>query len=294
MENKITFGKVLTNIVLVLISLIFILPIFMVIAISLSTEESILTYGYSIWPKEWSTAAYKLAFADMSQIINAYKTTFIFSVAGTIGALLIETMGAYPLSKNNYKFKKFFLIFSLITMLFSGGLIPSYILRTKYLHIGNTMWAYILPFLANAWNVIIIKTFMQNLPDGLTEAAKIDGASEFRILFQIIIPLTTPVLATLGFRILIERWNDWNTALIYIRDENLYSLQFLLQRILREAEFIKKSVSEGQMAMVSTEDLPTETLRYAMAVIAAGPMMLVFPFFQKYLAKGLIVGSVKG
>ena len=141
---------------------------------------------------------------------------------------------------------------------------------------------------------MIFKTFFQGLPGSLIEAAKIDGASEFRILFGIVIPLSTPVLATLGFRILLERWNDWNTALIYIRDYNLYSLQFLLQRILRETEFIKQSLSEGQMSMVSADDIPTETLRYAMAVIAAGPMMLVFPFFQKYLAKGLIVGSVKG
>lgn len=284
----------MTHVTLVIISLLFILPIFMVIAISLSTEQSILDYGYSIWPKAWSAAAYKLAFQNPGQILQAYKVTAIFSFAGTILALLIESMGAYPLSKNSYRYKKFFLIFSLITMLFSGGMIPNYILRTKYLHMGNTIWVYILPFLANAWNVMILKTFFQGLPDGLTEAAKIDGASEFRILFQIIIPLSTPVLATLGFRTLIERWNDWNTALIYIRDDNLYSLQYMLQRILRETEFIKKSLAEGQMSMMSSEDIPTETLRYAMAVIAAGPMMLIFPFFQKYLAKGLVVGSVKG
>ena len=294
MENKITFGKVLTNVILVMISLLFILPIFMVIAISLSTEQSILDYGYNIWPKEWSVAAYKLAFQNPGQIIQSYKITILFSVVGTVLALIVESMGAYPLSKNSYKYKKFFLVFSLITMLFTGGLIPNYILNTRYLHIGNTIWVYILPFLANAWNVMILKTFFQGLPDGLSEAAKIDGASEFRILFQIIIPLSTPVLATLGFRILLERWNDWNTALIYIREDNLYSLQYLLQRILRETEFIKKSLAEGQMSMLSEDEIPTETLRYAMAVIAAGPMMLVFPFFQKYLAKGLVVGSVKG
>lgn len=294
MKKKLTLGRILTHAVLIIISLLFILPIFMVIAISLSTEQSILEYGYSIWPKQWSNLAYVTAFKNPVQVLTSYKVTFIFSVVGTVLALLVESMGAYALSRNSYKFKKFFLIFSLITMLFSGGMIPAYILNTRYLHLGNTIWIYILPFLANAWNVMIFKTFFQGLPGSLIEAAKIDGASEFRILFGIVIPLSTPVLATLGFRILLERWNDWNTALIYIRDYNLYSLQFLLQRILRETEFIKQSLSEGQMSMVSADDIPTETLRYAMAVIAAGPMMLVFPFFQKYLAKGLIVGSVKG
>lgn len=294
MKNKLTLSKVLTHTALIIISLIFILPIFMVIAISLSSEQSIIENGYSIWPKAWSNLAYVTAFKNPVQVITSYKVTFFFSVVGTLLALLVESMGAYALSRNSYKYKKFFLMYSLITMLFTGGMIPSYILNTRYLHLGNTIWIYIMPFLANAWNVMIFKTFFQGLPDSLIEAAKIDGASEFRILFGIVIPLSTPVLATLGFRILLERWNDWNTALIYIRDYNLYSLQFLLQRILRETEFIKQSLAEGQMSMVSADDIPTETLRYAMAVIAAGPMMLVFPFFQKYLAKGLIVGSVKG
>lgn len=289
-------GKLFLHIALITISLCFVLPVILVVIISLSTEQSIIDVGYSFFPKELSLDAYKLAFANPKQIVDSYVTTTVFSVSATVLALLVEMLAAYPLSKRNFKYKKVVLIFALITMLFNGGLIPNYIIRTRFLHLHNTIWVYIIPTLASAWNMLIMRTFFQGLPEGLSEAAKIDGAGEYRILFQILLPLSTPVLATLGFRMLIARWNDWNTSLIYIRNPELYSLQYLLQKILREAEFIKKMANEGLAGTtgIDAELLPVETLRFAMAVIAAGPMMVVFPFFQKYLAKGLVVGSVKG
>ena len=181
-------------------------------------------------------------------------------------------------------------------MIFSGGLIPSYIINTRMLHLQNTIWVYIFPTLASAWNVLIMRSFVKGLSESIFEAARIDGASEYRILFRIILPLSVPVLATLGFKGLIVRWNDWNTALIYIREPKLYSLQYLLQKILREAEYLKKLADEAIniQSGVALDETPSESLRFAMAVIASGPMLVVFPFFQKYLAKGLVVGSVKG
>jgi putative aldouronate transport system permease protein len=180
-------------------------------------------------------------------------------------------------------------------MLFSGGLVPSYILITQHLKLQNNFWVYILPSLANGFQIIVIRTFFKGLPASLMESAKIDGASEFRIFAQIILPLSKPVLATIGLMVLMSKWNDWFTCLLYIRDKNLYTLQFLLQKILMDAEFLFQ-MSKNSGAVVTSEviDPPTESMRFALAVIAAGPMLLVFPFFQKYFAKGLTIGAVKG
>ena len=161
---------------------------------------------------------------------------------------------------------------------------------------GNTVWVYIFPNLVNAFHVIVIRTFFQGLPQSLTEAAKIDGASELRIFFKIVIPLSKPVIATISLLTLLARWNDWNTALIYIKSTNLYSLQYLLQKILREVEFVKNMAESTPIAGIDMDatQLPSETIRFAMCMVAAGPMLVVFPFFQKYFAKGLTVGAVKG
>ena len=202
---------------------------------------------------------------------------------------------AYPLSRQNFKLRQPITFFIFFTMLFGGGLIPTYILNTQYLHLGNTIWIYILPGLASAWYIIIIRTFFSQLPQSLVESAKVDGAKELRIFFQIVLPLSKPVLATVLLMTLLAKWNDWYTSLIYIRDSKLYSLQYMLQKMLREAEFVK-GLSNSQMGLniqLDTE-VPTESVRFAMVIVAAGPMLVVFPFFQKYFTRGLTVGAVKG
>lgn len=291
-KKEFTKGQIALNIFFILTSLTYILPLILMFSISVSSENAITTYGYTFIPKEWGFDGYKAVFQNPGQLLNSYKITIIYSVVATVLSLLVKALAAYPLSRPNYKFKKHTTMYLFFTMLFSGGLVPTYIINTKYLHLDNSIWIYILPGLVAAWDVFIMRTFFQGLPNGLVEAAKIDGASEFRIFFTMILPLSTPVLASLGFMYLVGKWNDWNTALLYIRDTELYSLQYLLQRILREADFInsmaKQGLSTGDMAM------PTETTRYAMAVLAAGPMMIIFPFFQKYFAQGLTIGSVKG
>jgi ABC-type sugar transport system, permease component len=180
-------------------------------------------------------------------------------------------------------------------MLFGGGLIPTYILNTTYLHLGNKIWVYILPGMASAFYIIIFRTFFQQLSISLVESAKIDGASEIRIFFQIVIPQSTPVLATISLFLLLDHWNDWYTCLVYIRDEKLYTLQYLLQRILNEAEFVSKLASRAPPGIsLNRFELPTESLKFAMCIVAAGPMLVIFPFFQKYFTRGLVIGSVKG
>ena len=177
-------------------------------------------------------------------------------------------------------------------MLFSGGLVPSYLINTKMLHLGNTFWIYIFPGCVSAWNIIVMRTFFQGLPESLVESAKVDGASELRIFFQIILPLSKPCIASLAFMTAVTTWNNWNTSLIYIRDAELYSLQYMLQKILREVEFVEKMAAET--GMLADYETPTEAMRYATAILAAGPILVIFPFFQKHFTKGLTIGAVKG
>lgn len=277
-------------------SLVFILPFVLIISASFSDEQTLLSEGYKLIPSVFSTEAYKYVFRNPQQLLDSYKVTIIYSIVATVLGVVVMAMLAYPLSRPNYKYKKIATFFIFFTMLFSGGLIPTYIWITRYLHLGDTIWVYILPCLVNAFHVIVIRSFFQGLPQALMESAKIDGASELQTFFKIVMPLSKPVIATISLLTLLSRWNDWNTALIYIKSSNLYSLQYLLQKILREAEFVKNMADSSPVAGMDLDlsNLPSVTIRFAMCMVAAGPMLIIFPFFQKYFAKGLTVGAVKG
>lgn len=292
-KKKINMGGIFLNLFLVLGSLTFIIPMLLMISVSFSDESAVLLEGYKLIPSKWSLDAYKMVVKNSNQLINSYKVTIAYSVLGTFLAVVVQTLLAYPLSRNCYRKKNALTVFLMITMFFSGGMVPSYILNTQYLHLGNSFWIYIFPGLMSSWNVILFKTYFKGLPIELTESAKLDGANELRIFATIIIPLSTPIIACIAFTTMLGKWNDWNTSLLYIRNNNLYSLQYLLQRIINEADYIKQMQGTDMEMLVGTK-LPLETLKYATAVLAAGPMMIVFPFFQKYFAKGLVVGSVKG
>ncbi len=300
MKRNYILKQISVNLILFIISLCFLFPFLLIVSASLAGENSLMEYGYTFFPREVNLDAYRYVFKNPYQLINSYKTTIITSLITVFLGTFIMCLTAYPLSRRKYPLRMPVTFFIFFTMLFGGGLVPSYIVNTQYLHLGNTYLIYILPALCSAWHIIIIKTFFQGLPESLIEAAKIDGASEWRVFFQFMLPLSKPVIATVALFVLLGKWNDWNTSLIYIRDNELYSIQYLLQRILREAEFIKQMNSGGtaiNMGTIDTSDLastPTETIRYAMVVVAAGPMMVIFPFFQKYFAKGLMLGSVKG
>ena len=280
----------------ILTSLLFIIPFVLIISASLTKESVLLEKGYKLIPSVFSGDAYKYVFRSPKQLITSYEVTIIFSFTATFFGVIIMAMMAYPLSRSSYKYRKGLTFFIFFTMLFSGGLVPTYIWITRYLHLGDTIWVYILPCLVNAFHVIIIRTFFQGLPPSLVESAKIDGAREIQIFFKIIIPLSKPVIATISLLMLLGRWNDWNTALIYIKSKNLYSLQYLLQKILREVQFVKDMAQSSPVAGMDLDltNIPSETIRFAMCIVAAGPMLIVFPFFQKYFAKGLTVGAVKG
>ena len=292
-KKKVSWGQVALHVFFVLLSFCYIYPFLLLISISF---EGAAYSEFSLIPKEFSTAAYKQIFATPKKIIDAYIVTGFYSIAATLGSLVVMAMFAYALSKRDFKYRNALTFLLFFTTLFSGGLVPSYIVNSKLLHLNNTIWIYIIPALMNAWNVIVIRTFFQGLPEGLNEAARIDGASELRICFQIVMPLATPALASVGFLAFIGHWNNWSTSQVYIREPELYSLQYLLKIILDGEEALKEMVNSG---MLSTQDMENqlknlESLRFAMAVVAAGPMAFVFPFFQKYFAKGLTLGSVKG
>ena len=296
MKKKLSAGNICVNIFFILFSLTFLIPFILIISASFTEEHALVANGYSLWPSELALDAYKYVFRNPDRLITAYKVTIFYSVTATALSMVVMMLMAYPLSRPNYRYKRGVTFFIFFTMLFSGGLVPSYILMTKYLHIGTTIWVYILPYMANAFHIIVIRTFFQGLPDSLVESAKIDGAGELKILFSIIMPLSKPVIATISLLTLLARWNDWNTALIYIRNSKLYSLQYLLQEILRNVQFIQEMAQSSPVSggLIDTSEIPSETIRFAMCIVAAGPMLIIFPFFQKYFAKGLTVGAVKG
>ncbi|MBQ4517048.1 MAG: carbohydrate ABC transporter permease [Clostridia bacterium] len=298
MKKRFSWGKVLIHVFFILFSLTFILPILSVLSVSLTDESVITQAGYSLIPKKFSTLAYSYIFSNPKKIIDGYAVTIFIASVGTVLSLLVTTSVAYALSRKNFAYRKFVTYYIFFTMLFSGGLVPSYILITQYLHLTNNIWVYILPGTISAWNVIVVRTFMQGIPDALVESAKIDGASEYRIYLQIIIPLSKPVLATIGLLTMLANWNSWQPSMLYIRPthSHLYTLQYLLQRMLLDAQFAQDmaNLAPGSLAMSEAVEVPSEGMRFAMCVLAAGPMLVVFPFFQKYFSKGLTVGAVKG
>lgn len=291
MKQKIG-GQVALHIIFLIMVLMYIVPFLMVISVSFTDEMALIVDGYRLWPAKFSLKAYEMIFSDPTQIINSYRTTIIFTAVATSLAILIMGVMAYPLSRSNYKHRKFVTVLVLITMLFNAGMVPNYLLIVKYLKLNNTIWVYILPGLVGAYNLIVIRTNYRSLPKELTESAKIDGASEIRICFQIVMPLCKPVLASIGFLFMVNKWNDWMNSMLYITKPQLYSLQYMLQRILNEAAYLKQMAEAG--TLMGGEVFPTESFRYAMALVAAGPVLCIFPFFQKYFAKGMTIGSVKG
>lgn len=291
-KKKSIKGQIVLHILFLLIVVMYLLPFLMVISVSFTDESTLLKEGYHLIPKEFSTTAYEMVFRNPTQILNSYKTTFLFTAIATALAVLVMGLMAYPLSRPNFKFRRVASVYVLFPMLFSGGMVPSYLLITKYLHLNNTLWVYIFPSLVSVYSLIIIRTSYQSLPDELVEAARIDGASELFICFKIVMPLSKPVLASIGFLFLVGKWNDWNTSLLYIRKPDLYSLQYMLQKVLREAEYLKQLADTGMLMEEAV--FPTESFRYAMAIVAAGPVLLVFPYFQKFFTKGMTLGGVKG
>lgn len=285
----------IAHILLALLGLLCIGAFLLVLGSSFQTEKEIQQYGYSILPRAFSTEAYMAVFSNPRSLVNAYIVTIVTTVIGTCIGVCISAGAGYVISRPNYRYRKILSFYIFFTMLFSGGLVPSYILMTQWLHLKNTIWALIFPLLVNAWYILLMKGFFRGLPDSITEAARIDGASELRTFVSIVLPISKPVLATIALFYALGYWNDWYQSLLYIDNQSLYKLQYLLMQILRKVQFMNSEMGQAT-ANVSggVAQMPTLNLRMAMCVLAVGPMLLAFPFFQKYFVRGITVGAVKG
>lgn len=286
-------GQIILNTLFIVMAVAVIIPFIILVSVSLSNETDISYFGYRLIPKQIDLTAYRYVFKHPKTILDAYKVTAIFSFVSMILNTVVTSLFAYPLSRKIFKQRNKLSLFMYFTTMFSGGLVPTYILITQYLHLANTIWVYIIPGMFGVWGAFVMRTFFNGLPDSLIESAYMDGAGEYRILFQIVYPLSTPVLATMAVGTFLGKWNDWNTSMLYIDDSKLYSLQYMLQRIIQNLTLLQNN-EEAAMLFSDAAEVPAETVRMAMAVVVAGPILFVFPFFQKYFTKGMVMGSVKG
>ncbi|BCG57352.1 carbohydrate ABC transporter permease [Paenibacillus sp. URB8-2] len=280
--------------VLSLFSLACLIPFWLVLMISIADEKEVLKHGYSFWPQKFSFVAYQFLAQDAEKILRAYGVSIFVTVIGVVVSLFVTSAMAFSMSRKDFPLRGALSIYILITMLFSGGLLPWYLVYTRFLHVQDTLLALIIPGLIGGFNVIIMRTFFTNsIPPSLIDSAQIDGASEYRTYFSIILPLSLPVMATIGLFITVSYWNDWFTSLVFIQNEKLFSLQYLLNKTLMNASFLQ-SIANKAYSSTAQVTQPLESIRMAMAMIAIGPLVLVFPFLQKYFVKGLTVGAVKG
>jgi putative aldouronate transport system permease protein len=291
-KRKFTIAKGLSLIFFIILSFFIMVPLIYVIEISISSDFDISRYGYSLIPKHVNFDAYKYIFQTPAPILRAYGVTIAVTVLGTLLSLTITAGAGYVMSRKDYKYSKPINFFIFFTMLFNGGLVPWYLVMTRGLHLQDTIWALIIPYACNAWFCMLMKGFMATIPFEMIEAAKVDGASEIKIFFTMILPLSKPALATIGLFFAFAFWNDWWLAMLLINNDNLVPLQYMMYRIMNNISFMLQNMSTSLNVDISK--LPNESARMAMAVLVAGPMLLVFPFFQKFFVKGLTVGSVKG
>ena len=285
--------KILIHLVFIFMCLLCIIPLLSILSVSLTEESNILDFGYKLIPKSISTKGYELIFKNPKSIINGYTVSIIVTFFGSLLGLLVASLIAYPLSRQDYVYRKRLSFYITFTMIFNGGMIPTYILITKYLHLKNSIFVLILPYVANVWLIFLLRIFFETIPKSLIESAKIDGASEFKIFAVIMIPLSKTGLATVGLFYALSYWNDWYLSLMYITKERLLPLQYLLSRMMNNLDFMSRSMS-SMPSGVDVKSMPKESARMAMCIIAAGPMLFVFPFFQKHFVRGITIGAVKG
>jgi putative aldouronate transport system permease protein len=294
-ENK--RAKIIQNSIIHTIFIIFsflcIIPLVVIASVSLSEEGNLNTFGYTLIPKVFTLSAYKFVFSNPDQIITAYFISIMRTVVGSLVSLMVISLLAFPLSRSDFKFKKTLSFYVFFTMLFNGGLVPWYILVTRYLDMKNTFFVLFVPFLVIPWFVLLLRSFFKQIPMSLYESAKIDGASEYTVFFRILLPLAKPALATVGLFICLNYWNDWWLPLLYIDVDNLVPLPAMLSRMMSNITYLTTQNTNTFMT-IDLSNIPKESARMAMCLLAAGPMLFIFPFFQKYFVRGLTAGSMKG
>ena len=286
--------KILIYAVLILVAICCIYPFLLVLGSSFQSQNEIMSIGYKALPKAPTLSAYKSIFASPQKVIDSYVITIITSVIVTIlGTWMTATMG-YVVSRHDYRFRRALSFFIFFTMMFNGGLVPTYILISKWLHMSDTIWALIVPILMSAWNIMLMKGFFAALPGALIESAKLDGASELLTFVRIIIPISTPAFATVALFTLLGAWNSWMPSMLYTENQKLYTLQYMLQQVMNNISFLNSEAAIQYGAIKEGTEIPTYSVRMAMCIVTSGPVLVIFPFFQRYFTQGLTVGSLKG
>ena len=283
----------LSYVILFVLSFLCALPFLLVISGSFSQQTDILMHGYRLFPEKVSLDAYKMLFKIPEELLRAYGVTIFVTVTGTFFGLWFTSMAAYVIASKDFRYRYQVSFFFYFTSIFGGGLVPWYVFNTKYLHFHNNLIALILPILVNVTYLLILKSYMMNIPDSLYESARLDGAGDFTIYWRIVMPLTKSGLATVGLFIALAYWNAWYNAMLYMDEgsRNLYPLQYFLNNILTKAQAMNAAAARSG---IPASDVPSEPMKLAMTVVATGPIVLLYPFLQKFFVKGVTIGAVKG
>jgi putative aldouronate transport system permease protein len=279
------------------IAIMCLIPFVMIFSGSFSSESAVVANGFSLLPQDFSFEAYKTVFEDPMVVVRAYATTITLTLVGTFLGLMFQMITAYVLTRQDFEWRNFFSFFFYFTTLFSGGLVPTYILYTNTLDLKDSYLALLLPLVFSAYNLLIMKSYISGIPDSLVDAAKIDGCSEIGTLFRVVMPLIKPALATVGLLIALAYWNDWYNAMLYIKSEEKYPLQYFLYDTVNNIEAYKRLIASGASLstdVISALSLPTQTLKLALTIVVTGPIILAYPFVQKYFVQGITIGAVKG
>ena len=287
---SIFMGKAFLHSVLIIIAFLCVMPMLLVISTSFSDDLAVAKYGLSLLPQSFTTYTYKFLLSNPTQLLRSYGVTMLVTSVGTFGGILISSLLGYALAHKSFKLRGFFVFVVVFTMLFNGGMVPTYLIVRGTLGLFNNIWALILPTMIIPFYIMMFRSNFASLPNEIMESAKIDGAGEWRLFFQIAFPLSRPWIATIGLMYILKYWNEWVPAMMYIENPDLFPLQYLLQQIVRNAQFLR-SVAQ---AMTTQVKIPGLSLQMTMVVIAAGPAMFVFMFLQKYFVRGLTSGAVKG
>ncbi|MCK8489349.1 carbohydrate ABC transporter permease [Paenibacillus sp. MBLB2552] len=273
-------------------SLCCLLPFLLVLGTSFTSESAIKRFGFNFWPREFSTFSYKIVFENPDLMIGSYLVTIGITVCGTALGLFLVAMTGYALQRPDFAYRNRISFFIYFTTLFTGGLVPFYLLVTQYLSLKDNYLAVLLPGLLSPFLIIMMKSFVRSIPHAITESAKIDGAGDFTIFIRLILPMTTPALATIGLFIALGYWNEWYNSMLFLSPDMKYRpLQLFLYNVITSADFIRNSAAASN---VELRDVPLESMKMATAIVATGPVILFYPFVQRYFIKGITVGAVKG
>lgn len=293
-KEKMTVGRLLVHIFVIVFALICLYPFLLVVGGSLMTNSEAINSGFKVIPDEPTLASYQILLGNSALIFNGYRITIFVTVVGTILSITVNGMMGYVLSRKHLAGRRILNLYVLLTMLFNGGMVPWYLVCTQYLHLKDTIWALILPSVVSAWYIFLIRNYFTGVPEELWESAKLDGASEFKVFSKIYLPLATPVIATVVLFAALGFWNDWWLGLMLIDDSTKQPLQMLLRTMISNIQFLQTMSQQSSEVQAMLASVPGDGVKMAMVVVTTGPIILLYPFVQKYFMKGIMVGAVKG